>query len=274
MNHYLKKLKNILQSKYIFFILLLITIISSLIRINLKKVDIETPFEGILENYTIDGNKLSFILKNKYSLKCTYYIKDENELKVLKNLNLGIKLRVEGNIDNPKSNTIPNTFNYKKYLKSKNIYKVMSVENYKVINYKTNIIYKIKNKIIKKVDKYKSKRYISAFILGDKKYLDDEVKNHYQELGVSHIFAISGMHVSLITGILFFILKKIKDNLKYFIVISFLIIYVFLTGLQASVLRSVSFFIVNNLNKKYSFDLDIKNTSVILSTEVSFFIHF
>lgn len=259
----MKKLKNILQSKYIFFILLLITIISSLIRINLKKVDIETPFEGILENYTIDGNKLSFILKNKYSLKCTYYIKDENELKVLKNLNLGIKLRVEGNIDNPKSNTIPNTFNYKKYLKSKNIYKVMSVENYKVINYKTNIIYTIKNKIIKKVDKYKSKRYISAFILGDKKYLDDEVKNRYQELGVSHIFAISGMHVSLITGILFFILKKIKDNLKYFIVISFLIIYVFLTGLQASVLRSVSFFIVNYLNKKYSFDLDIKNTFLI-----------
>lgn len=259
----MKKLKNILQSKYIFFILLLITIISSLIRINLKKVDIETPFEGILENYTIDGNKLSFILKNKYTLKCTYYIKDENELKVLKNLNLGIKLRVEGNIDNPKSNTIPNTFNYKKYLKSKNIYKVMSVENYKVINYKTNIIYTIKNKIIKKVVKYKSKRYISAFILGDKKYLDDEVKNRYQELGVSHIFAISGMHVSLITGILFFILKKIKDNLKYFIVISFLIIYVFLTGLQASVLRSVSFFIVNYLNKKYSFDLDIKNTFLI-----------
>ena len=170
---------------------------------------------------------------------------------------------MEGNIDYPKSNTIPNTFNYKKYLKSKNIYKVMSVENYKVINYKTNIIYTIKNKIIKKVDKYKSKRYISAFILGDKKYLDDEVKNRYQELGVSHIFAISGMHVSLITGILFFILKKIKDNLKYFIVISFLIMYVFLTGLQASVLRSVSFFIVNYLNKKYSFDLDIKNTFLI-----------
>ena len=257
------KLKNILQSKYIFFILLLITIICSLIRINLKKVDIETPFEGILENYTIDGNKLSFILKNKYSLKCTYYIKDENELNILKNLNLGISLRVEGNIDNPKSNTIPNTFNYKKYLKSKNIYKVMSVENYKVINYKTNIIYTIKNKIIKQIDKYKSKRYISAFILGDKKYLDDEIKNRYQELGVSHIFAISGMHVSLITGILFFILKKFKDNLKYFIVISFLIIYVFLTGLQASVLRSVSFFIVNYLNKKYSFDLDIKNVFLI-----------
>lgn len=257
------KLKNILQSKYIFFILLLITIISSLIRINLKKVDIETPFEGILENYTIDGNKLSFILKNKYSLKCTYYIKDENELNILKNLNLGISLRVEGSIDNPKSNTIPNTFNYKKYLKSKKIYKVMSVENYKAINYKTNIIYTIKNKIVKQIDKYKSKRYISAFILGDKKYLDDEIKNRYQELGVSHIFAISGMHVSLITGILFFILKKVNDNLKYFIVISFLIIYVFLTGLQASVLRSVSFFIVNYLNKKYSFDLDIKNVFLI-----------
>ena len=257
------KLKNILQSKYIFFILLLITIISSLIRINLKNVEIETPFEGVLENYTIDGNKLSFILKNKYSLKCTYYIKDENELNILKKLNLGIVLRVEGNVDNPKRNTMPNTFNYKKYLKSKNIYKVVSVENYKVINYKTNIIYTIKNKIIKQIDKYKSKRYISAFILGDKKYLDDDVKNHYQELGVSHIFAISGMHVSLITGILFFILKKIKDNLKHFIVISFLVIYVFLTGLQASVLRSVSFFIVNYLNKKYSFDLDIKNTFLI-----------
>ncbi len=252
----MKKLKNILQFKYIFFIGLLCSIILSFVRIENKKVNILSSFEGVLEDYKIDGDKVSFILKNKNKLKCTYYISTEDELNNIKKWNLGITLKVDGEVSSPSNNTIPNTFNYSKYLKSKNIFKIMTVQNYKVINKNLSFIYKIKNKIIEKISKYKSNNYLSAFILGDKSYLKSETKSMYQDLGVSHIFAISGMHITLITTILFFILKKVKENIKYLIIISFLIIYVFLTGYQASVLRSVSFFVLSFINKKYLLNID------------------
>ena len=255
----MKKLKNILQFKYIFFIVLLCSIFLSFVRIENNKVSISSSFEGVLENYKIDGDKVSFILKNKTKLKCTYYASTEDELNNIKKWNLGITLKVDGEVGSPGNNTIPNTFNYSKYLKSKNIFKIMTVQNYKVINKNLSLIYKIKNKIIKRISKYKSNNYLSAFILGDKSYLKSEIKSMYQDLGVSHIFAISGMHITLITTILFFMLKKVKENIKYLIIISFLIIYIFLTDYQASVLRSVSFFVLSFINKKYLLNIDKVN---------------
>lgn len=255
----MKKLKNILQFKYIFFIVLLCSIFLSFVRIENNKVSFSSSFEGVLKDYKIDGDKVSFILKNKTKLKCTYYASTEDELNNIKKWNLGITLKVNGEVGSPSNNTIPNTFNYSKYLKSKNIFKIMTVQNYKVINKNLSLIYKIKNKIIKRISKYKSNNYLSAFILGDKSYLKSEIKSMYQDLGVSHIFAISGMHITLITTILFFLLKKVKENIKYLIIISFLIIYIFLTDYQASVLRSVSFFVLSFINKKYLLNIDKVN---------------
>ena len=266
----MKKLKNILQFKYIFFIGLLCSIFLSFIRIENKYIDISSSFEGVLEDYKIDGDKVSFILKNKNKLKCTYYVSTEDELNNIKKWNLGITLKVDGEVSSPSNNTIPNTFNYSKYLKSKNIFKTMNVQNYKVINKNLSFIYKIKNKIIERISKYKSNNYLSAFILGDKSYLKSETKSMYQDLGVSHIFAISGMHISLITTILFFMLKKVKENIKYLIIISFLIIYVFLTGFQASVLRSVSFFVLSFINKKYLLNIDKVNLFFLSITLLMF----
>ena len=266
----MKKLKNILQFKYIFFIALLCSIFLSFVRIENNNVSISSSFEGVLEDYKIDGDKVSFILKNKTKLKCTYYASTEDELNNIKKWNLGITLKVDGEVDSPGNNTIPNTFNYSKYLKSKNIFKIMTVQNYKVINKNLSFIYKIKNKIIEKISKYKSNNYLSAFILGDKSYLKSETKSMYQDLGVSHIFAISGMHITLITTILFFMLKKVKENIKYLIIISFLIIYVFLTGYQASVLRSVSFFVLSFINKKYLLNIDKINLFFLSITLLMF----
>lgn len=266
----MKKLKNILQFKYIFFIGLLCSTFLSFIRIENKHIDISSTFEGILEDYKIDGDKVSFILKNKNKLKCTYYVSTKEELNNIKKWNLGITLNVTGEVSSPSKNTIPNTFNYSKYLKSKNIFKTMTVQNYKVINKKISLIFKIKNKIIERISKYKSNNYLSAFILGDKSYLKSETKSMYQDLGVSHIFAISGMHISLITTILFFMLKKVKENIRYLIIISFLIIYVFLTGFQASVLRSVSFFVLSFINKKYLLNIDKVNLFYLSITLLTF----
>lgn len=261
------RLKTILQYNYIYILFLLLAIFLSFIRVSFdnSKYDInETKVEGTLINYKIDGDKFSFEIKGKEKLKCTYYIKTEEEKYRLSNLDLGITISLEGSLTESNENTIPNTFNYKKYLRQNNIFYCFNVQNFKVINKDTSIFYSIKNKIRNRIKNYKSKDYLSSFILGDKQYMSDEIKSDYQSLGVSHIFAISGMHISLLSTIILVILKKLrlKENIAYIIVIIFLLFYMFLTSFQASILRSVGLFILLYINKRFC--LDIKVVNVLL----------
>lgn len=259
------RLKTILQCSYIYLILLISVIILAFIRINLNQKSRftieENEFVGILTNKKIEGDVFSFELKSKEKLKCTYYMKTIEEKETLNNLDLGITLSLKGSLNIPLNNTIPNTFNYKKYLKQNKINYVLSVEKIEVINNKTSILYSIKNKIQKHISNYKSKDYINAFITGDKSLIDEDVKKDYQSLGVSHIFAISGMHISLLSSVILFILKKLKmkENHSYILVITFLCFYMFITNYQASVLRSVGLFILLYLNKKFDLNIEVIN---------------
>ena len=262
---FLLRLKIILQYSIIYIALLFVIILVSYFRVNYKiqskyNVD-ENIFTGIITNYKIDGDKFSFELKGKEKLKCTYYIKTEEEKKTLENMKLGITLKLSGNLSVPLNNVIPNTFNYKKYLSHNKINYILTVENYEIINNSENILYKIKNALIKHISKYKSRGYLLTFIIGNKDYLDDEVMTNYQTLGVSHIFAISGMHVSLLSGLILKLLKKLKisERNSYIFVIIFLLFYMFITNFQASILRSVGLFILLFINRELDFNIEVIN---------------
>lgn len=253
----MNQLKILLQSKYFLIISLLFVIILSFFRMQFVTINEKdfNEFTGIVTSKKIDGNKLIMIIKGKYKVRVDYYIKDEKELEFLDNLDLGIKIQIKGSKQELPNNTIPNTFNYKKYLKNSLIDYVILADNYKIINKKTNILYKLKNSFINYIKQFKSQNYLSTFMIGSKDYLADGVYEQYQSLGVSHIFAISGMHISMLTLILFKLLSKIKERKRYIIVISFLIVYMFITDYQASVLRSTILFIMLYLNKRFDFNM-------------------
>jgi len=260
----LLRLKIILQSKILLYICLIIVISISLIRVNINQKSIyninDNSFIGIIDNIKIDDDKYTFILKAKENLKCTYYYKDINDVN---NFNIGDKVQVLGKLNIPMNNTTPNTFNYKKYLKYNNINYTLTVTNIKIIKKNKNILYILKDKLIKYVDKFKSKSYLNMFIFGNKDELTEGVYEQYQRLSVSHVFAISGMHVSLFSGILLKLLKRLRDNIKYPIVIVFLLFYAYLTNFAASILRSISFFITSFVNKKYDLNLDSINIFIL-----------
>lgn len=257
---FLLRLKTILQSSHLILFLLIVTIIYSLIYSNIpstSKYNInENLIRGTLLSKNIDGDKLTIVLKGKEKLKGTFYIKNESDINFYNNIPLGTNLEISGTLTIPNNNTVPNTFNYKKYLYYQGINYTMSISDIKVNNTNLSWLYKIKNTIIKHINTYKSKAYLLTFILGDKSSLEEGVYEGYQNIGVSHIFAISGMHVSLLTGIILKLLKKLKENTRYIIVILFLIIYSFLTDFQPSILRSITLFILLFLNKRFSFNLN------------------
>lgn len=258
----MNKLRIILQFRFIFWIVLILTLFYSFISINnsnsIYSIDIN-QVEGILYSKSIDGDKFSFILDGKEKVKCVYYLKSEKEKEYFETLDLGTKIKIKGTFNIPSNNTIFNTFSYKKYLRSLNIFYNVSVDNIYVINSDVSLRYKVKNFIINRVKNYKSSSYLLMFLLGDKSLLDEDTFNKYSELGVSHVFAISGLHISLLAGIMLFLLKKLKDNYKYSIVIIFLISYMFITNFQPSIVRSVVFFILLYINKKLYLDIDTRD---------------
>lgn len=257
---FLLRLKTILQSSHLILILLIITIIYSLIYSNIpvtSKYNInDTLIRGTLLSKSIDGDKLTIVLKGKEKIKGTFYIKNEKDVNFYNNIPLGTNLELSGTLAIPSKNTIPNTFNYKKYLYYQGINYTMSINSIKINNSNLPLLYKIKDMLIQYINQFKSKAYLLTFILGDKSSLEEGVYEGYQSIGVSHIFAISGMHVSLLTGIILKLLKKLKENTRYIIVILFLLIYSFLTDFQPSILRSITLFILLFLNKRFSFNLN------------------
>lgn len=50
---------------------------------------------------------------------------------------------------------------------------------------------------------------MKAMILGDKAYMDDEIKDIYKSSGIMHILAVSGLHISMIGMGLYELLKKL-----------------------------------------------------------------
>lgn len=179
----------------------------------------------------------------------------EEKENILDDLLYGAYVLVEGELIKPYNNTIPNNFNYKSYLSNKMIYYQLKIDNIKVIKESNNIIYKLKNKINKRILKIDKTGYLKAFILGDNSLIDDMVYESYQSIGITHLFALSGMHVSLLSGIILKGLKKVNNKLKYLIVIIVLISYGFIVGYPASIKRAITFFVIASINKIFNFKL-------------------
>ncbi|WWR16955.1 DNA internalization-related competence protein ComEC/Rec2 [Lachnospiraceae bacterium JLR.KK008] len=79
-----------------------------------------------------------------------------------------------------------------------------------------------------------------AMLLGDKTALSAERKNLYQQGGISHILAISGLHISFLGMGLYGILKKtgVPVGIAVFIASVFLFSYVTMTGSSPSSCRA------------------------------------
>ncbi len=246
------KLRKTLLSNYFYIFLIILVSLISLIRITypvkVEKQD-DTYFYGRITKYNITSTKLTIYLKNKQTLIGTYYFLNDKEIENFKNISLGDKVIVKATISKPLKNRTNNTFNYQKYLAHKKIYYLLKIEKIKRISKNKNIYYYLKNLIYKRIG---NDKYLNTFLLGNKSYLEKEVLQAYQEIGISHLFAISGMHISILSSILLKILGK-KKNKSYFLVSIILLIYLLIIDTSSSAIRGCLFFILFSINKIYYF---------------------
>ena len=261
----MKKLKMILQSRYIFKILTILILIITIIYTKyypFKSVfnTNDTEFIGIVEDYIIKDNQIKISLKSKERIIVTYKYTG----KVFNNLSYGDKIKVTGVLKEPSTNNIFNNFNYKKYLYNKKIYYIIESSKIDKIQNNNNHIYTIKNLLYTRINSLKSSNYIKALLFGDNK-LDKEIKTSYQINGISHLFSVSGFHINFITSIIYFYLDRVTYNkkIKYITVDIFLVLYLLLCN-TTSLLRCTVMNILLSIN--HLLKLNIKKIDIVLLT--------
>lgn len=255
----------ILQSRYIFKILTILSLIITIIYTKyypFKSVfnNNDTEFIGIVEDYIIKDNQIKISLKSKERIIVTYKYTG----KVFNNLSYGDKIKVTGVLKEPSTNNIFNNFNYKKYLYNKKIYYIIEASKIDKIQNNNNHIYTIKNLLYTRINNLKSSSYIKALLFGDNK-LDKEIKTSYQVNGISHLFSVSGFHINFITSIIYFYLDRITYNkkIKYITVDIFLVLYLLLCN-TTSLLRCTVMNILLSIN--HLLKLNIKKIDIVLLT--------
>ena len=257
-------LRKILLYKYLYILILSIVIITSLPRLFINKAIYEEgqiKEDFIIQKITISNLKLTLTLTNKETLIGTYYFKTkEDKQSFEKNYKLGDKIKVLGEIYLPKENTTKNLFNYRKYLSTKNIYHLLKINQYKKVSNNKNIFYFIKQTIL---DHFKNDPYLNILLIGDNSYIKKEISKSYQNNGLSHLFSVSGMHVSLIASILSKLLSKLNENKKTLIISIFLLLYLQIVGLQAAVIRGVLFYILIQINKVFNLNIKLINLFIL-----------
>lgn len=262
---YFPRLKILLQSKL--FILISLIFIVLYIIIFTKVITYESIYDDIsfikgkLISYLIDGNKLKMTIKGEEKIEATYYIQNKSEKAYLEqNLIIGSTIMVKGTTNNPLHATIPNTFDYNKYLYQHHIYKTLEVDTLEITS-DTSWLNLIKTKVNHKIAKIgNTSPYLYALILGETAYIDNDVYQDYQKNGTTHLFAVSGMHITAFALFIRKILDKLhfKKRLSNIFVVIFLIFYMFLIGFTPSVLRGGLFFIFLLINKECKIHLNNK----------------
>lgn len=103
---------------------------------------------------------------------------------------------------------------------------------------------------------------LAAMVLGDTSHLSQALKSAFSESGVYHLFAVSGLHVSLWSGAVFWLFRRLRLGLRPAAVLSagVTLFYMALTGFSMSVLRAGIMMIVMLLGRAFLKTADSLNS--------------
>jgi len=262
-----KNTKNILFGLATYFLILSISTLSSYIHQDINHKNHYTNFD-IKETNSIKGLVVETLKPNEFYTKFLVEIYSFNHQKssgkVLvyfskKNpdsLQIGDLISFQSEIKPIQKNYNPDTFDYSNYMANQNVFhQIKCFENdyyigSKVKNF-TFYINELRQKLVHSFDKHhfsiRTKSIINALLLGQKQQIDSETLNDYKNAGVVHILAISGLHIGIIYAFFNFIfgfLNRIKHGkvIKLVVIILLLWLFALISGMSASITRSVTMF--------------------------------
>lgn len=227
---------------------------------------LENNYNGISskipEEVTIKALITSNASEKEYKYTYTVTVSEINGKKLEKSIQLMLNIKKNKiKKDAPKFGNIveitgtyeePNTarnykgFDYRQYLKSRNIYGTIDCEKYEIIatnkiNVASNIVNYVQNNIKENMfnilDEEQSALCV-GILIGDREKISDITEDNFKKSNLTHMLAVSGSHITYIIVALTTILSKTNRKFSLIITIFFLLFFTVLTGFTASVLRA------------------------------------
>lgn len=274
---------------FIIFTLSFVTVVSIVLKLN-KKFNYFLVFfllgfiitffntkQSILKNY-FDENvnivaDVFSVNKTENSNKYEIYIKSVDDISLEEksilytdaNLNIADRIFLTGKIREIKQNTNPRLFNFKKFNLKNKIYTKIYSEKVKILSKSDDVFLNIKEKLnsyIKNVfDKTlseKNSNIVKRIFLSSK--FDIDFDKDVNEIGISHILCVSGLHI----GIIYILINKlftyiyIKRIFREILSLFFIFLYVSFISNPSSAIRA-EIFLSTLLITKYFCKIDRKS---------------
>jgi len=223
----------------------------------------------ITESNTIQGTVSERLKPNKYAEK--YYFKiskidgkdvfgklliNVSKKEIQHQLHSGDEIIIKGDVQPIAKSYNPYQFDYAAYLEKQNVFDQLYLKsgNHIQIGTQHNFDYYVENYRNTLLNSFNIHHFspetdnvIRALLLGQRQDMDAQTSENYTNAGVIHILAISGLHIAILYAmLLFFIrpLQRFKNGklMQFLIVLGFLWLFAILSGLSASVVRSVVMF--------------------------------
>jgi len=163
----------------------------------------------------------------------------------------GRNIYIKGVLKTPKGRRNPGSFDYRSYLAQSGISATIFAQGsgVKVINGNSgNVIVKagliVRNHIIGIVNKSLPEQQaglLNGMLIGYTDGLTEDVQKAFRDAGLSHIMAVSGANVAFLTIPLVFVFRKlrVRQRTANILISLILVMFVFVTGFEASVTRAV-----------------------------------
>lgn len=232
--------------------------------VNIKNSESEYNYirNTVVGERKFSGKIISVEKENDYFFNYVLQVKDRQInknyrvlLKIKKNKNqkqgykYGDYITGIGDFSRPEVQRNYKGFDYSAYLKTKKISIICQTDiskikvqknysNFEINMWIMNLRCKLKSNLMDLLPKDKHD-IACALLLGDSSYINENQKEMYSKANVSHILAISGMHVNCIVIALSVIQKKIDNRKGKIFIIVFLLFFAQLTGSSPSVIRAV-----------------------------------
>jgi ComEC/Rec2-related protein len=177
------------------------------------------------------------------------------------NLQLGDEILVFGTQRSVPSNVDPLRFPMRTYLASRGVFLQLIGKDYLHVNHSWRWAYLgiwAKSKV-ERIFGILPKRYaawLDALLIGDTSEVDEIQKNAFRNLGVTHLLAVSGMHLAILYAALIPVFRFVFKN-KYPILVAILTLtilwsYTLLCGASVSIVRASLMFSILTVGKLFS----------------------
>jgi competence protein ComEC len=211
-----------------------------------------TNFQGTIETIPkVNGKMITFQYKTLgENLVVRYKMNSSAEKLTLEKLEISMSCFLDGTLKKPEPKSHFYGMNYREYLHNQNIHWILEPNQIDeascVTDEKVSLISQIKlwrSKNIKKVESRFSPNtagLINALVFGYREKIEIQTLEAYQKLGLTHLLAVSGFNVGIISLFLYllFVRAGIFKELAYVLIVIILPVYIVLTGGESSIVRA------------------------------------